>query len=158
VLDACSTAWWKNHAWSSASAERVRLDDSTCVRCGTGKNAAKTVCGRCETIWPCETARLYGHGEDLHIPGHWPTRSWTALEVNHKDPLVGHGYHNGCHHHLDKLETLCHDCHVTETNRQAAERRAARIAKTGEQLPLGVDGMRQPGIASGPVSSLPPEG
>lgn len=46
-------------------------------------------------------------------------------EVNHRDPRIGRGYHQGCHHHLDGLERLCHTCHVAETTRQARERRAA---------------------------------
>lgn len=40
------------------------------------------------------------------------------LEVNHRDPRRGRGYQAGCHNHLDKLETLCHPCHVDETTRQ----------------------------------------
>jgi 5-methylcytosine-specific restriction endonuclease McrA len=43
-------------------------------------------------------------------------------EVNHIDPRNGRGYHEGCMHHLDGLETLCHPCHVTETTRQLRER------------------------------------
>lgn len=46
-------------------------------------------------------------------------------EVNHRSPRNGRGYHQGCHHHLKLLETLCHDCHVDETNAQAARRRGA---------------------------------
>lgn len=44
-----------------------------------------------------------------------------ALEVNHIVPRRGAGYGNGCHHHLDGLETLCHECHGTETKRQLRE-------------------------------------
>jgi hypothetical protein len=51
--------------------------------------------------------------------------STSSPEVNHKDPLVGRGYHQGCHHHLDGLETLCHPCHVVETTRQRRERLGA---------------------------------
>ena len=40
------------------------------------------------------------------------------LEVNHIDPRRNRGYRWGCWHHLEKLETLCHPCHVDETNRQ----------------------------------------
>lgn len=47
----------------------------------------------------------------------------AALEVNHRNPRNGRGYHQGCHHHLKLLETLCHDCHVDETNAQAERRR-----------------------------------
>lgn len=50
--------------------------------------------------------------------------SRSMLEVNHKNPRNGAGYHYGCHNHLALLEVLCHRCHVEETNRQAALRRA----------------------------------
>jgi 5-methylcytosine-specific restriction endonuclease McrA len=43
-------------------------------------------------------------------------------EVNHIDPRNGRGYHAGCHHHQDRLETLCHKCHLVETIRQGRER------------------------------------
>lgn len=46
------------------------------------------------------------------------------LAVNHIDPRYGRGYHKGCHHHLDRLETLCPPCHQIETNAQ----RTARIS------------------------------
>lgn len=46
-----------------------------------------------------------------------------VMEVNHIVPRVGAGYHQGCHHHQDGLETLCHPCHVIETTRQGRERR-----------------------------------
>lgn len=45
----------------------------------------------------------------------------ASLEVNHIEPRKGGGYANGCHHHLDGLETLCHNCHVLETTRQLHE-------------------------------------
>lgn len=41
-----------------------------------------------------------------------------GLEVNHIEPILGRHGQNGCHHHLEGIETLCHACHVTETNRQ----------------------------------------
>jgi hypothetical protein len=40
------------------------------------------------------------------------------VEVNHKVPIKGKHAKNGCHHHTDGLETLCHEHHVDETNRQ----------------------------------------
>jgi 5-methylcytosine-specific restriction endonuclease McrA len=46
----------------------------------------------------------------------------SASEVNHREPLVGRGYHGGCVHHQENLEPLCHDCHVAETTRQLRER------------------------------------
>lgn len=60
--------------------------------------------------------------------------SSQSLEVNHIDPRVGRGYGSGCWNHLENLETLCHDCHVTVTNAQ----RAAR-ALGGQELLALVD-------------------
>lgn len=42
-------------------------------------------------------------------------QSPQSLEVNHIVPRRGKGYENGCHHHLDGLETLCHDHHLDVT-------------------------------------------
>ena len=35
------------------------------------------------------------------------------LEVNHLEARGGAGYATSCAHHLEGLETLCHDCHST---------------------------------------------
>lgn len=43
-----------------------------------------------------------------------------SLEVNHKTPILGRHGEQGCHHHQDELEVLCHRHHVVETNRQRA--------------------------------------
>lgn len=51
--------------------------------------------------------------------------STSLPEANHKEPLNGRGYHESCAHHLAGLETLCHACHVAETNQQARDRRIA---------------------------------
>jgi hypothetical protein len=42
----------------------------------------------------------------------------SGLEVNHLTPIMGRHNQTGCHHHVDLLETLCHDCHLKETARQ----------------------------------------
>jgi 5-methylcytosine-specific restriction endonuclease McrA len=52
--------------------------------------------------------------------------SWSKLEVNHIVPLVGRGYHAGCVHHLENLETTCKSCHVTITKSQREERKNAK--------------------------------
>ncbi len=44
------------------------------------------------------------------------------MEVNHIEPLNGRGYHIGCVHHLDNLQTLCHGCHGKVTLQQRSER------------------------------------
>jgi len=45
-------------------------------------------------------------------------RRQRQLEVNHKIPIMGKHAQFGCHHHLDRLESLCHRCHVRVTARQ----------------------------------------
>lgn len=45
------------------------------------------------------------------------------IEVNHINPIRGAGYSLSCHHHLDNLEALCHQCHVQVTKQQRAEAR-----------------------------------
>ena len=50
-------------------------------------------------------------------------RQSCSLEVNHRAPRRGGGYHAGCHHHPDGLETLCHRCHAEIT---AEQQRAMR--------------------------------
>ena len=47
-----------------------------------------------------------------------------AKEVNHRNPLVGRGYHAGCVHHPDNLEPLCHECHLVETIKQLRSRKS----------------------------------
>jgi hypothetical protein len=63
--------------------------------------------------------------------------SRSRLEVNHRTPLVGTGYSDGCVHHQDGLETLCHACHVIETTRQRRARRGEHFARDrrNETLP-----------------------
>lgn len=52
--------------------------------------------------------------------------SKNDLEVNHIYPLgaterTGHRFAESCEHHLDNLETLCHNCHLEATRQQRAE-------------------------------------
>lgn len=58
------------------------------------------------------------------------------LEVNHIIPVDGAGYGDGCAHHQNNLETLCHDCHVLTT---ATQRAAGLITpRTQKDAPKGV--------------------
>lgn len=63
------------------------------------------------------------------------------LEVNHIVPRRGAGYGNGCHHHIENLETLCHAHHLEVT---AAQRggwnRSARELPQLRMLKMQVDG------------------
>lgn len=47
--------------------------------------------------------------------------SRERLEVNHKTPCLGAHREFSCKHHVDKLETLCHDCHAPITKQQHAD-------------------------------------
>lgn len=54
-------------------------------------------------------------------------KSDEPLEVNHIVPAnrKGRGTPTSCANHLGNLETLCHRCHLIETNRQRSERSRA---------------------------------
>src|ERR1035437_5471102 len=87
----CSETYYANHYWQGARAAAILRDKHRCVRCGASGT------------WKM-----------------WHEYLWLKqpLEVNHIIPIMGNHKHNGCHHHLEGLETLCHDCHLDETNRQ----------------------------------------
>lgn len=123
--NACSILWWTNHLWTEASAKRRKMDNAMCVRCGAkgGDLLPDAACNLCGDPWPCEQYTRSGTAHSLHRP----ESLRVLLEVNHKDPRVGRGYDKGCAHHLDGLETLCHPCHVIETNKQRRERSDAKM-------------------------------
>lgn len=116
--DACVARWTENHEWTAARNAAVRRDHERCVRCGSPARQAPSTCARCGTPWPCEAAgaQVFGGGH-YRLPG-----ARRELQVNHKDPRYGRGYHKGCHHHQNRLETLCQPCHVAETNEQRTRR------------------------------------
>lgn len=106
---ACSDTYWNNHGWDAASHAAVRRDGWRCRRCnhpGSGRSSPPL-----GTFDPDEVAAAGG---------------LRALEVNHRRPRNGRGYHEGCHHHLEELETLCRPCHAGETQKQIRARRLAR--------------------------------
>lgn len=55
--------------------------------------------------------------------------SKNKLEVNHIKPCLGKHGKKGCWHHIDNLETLCHECHVQVTNEQRASGKFKRTSK-----------------------------
>lgn len=63
--------------------------------------------------------------------------SGRPLEVNHIEPRRGGGYGNGCHHHLDNLETLCHAHHVVITNEQMGRRNGRQVVDKAKRFMLG---------------------
>lgn len=134
--DECVQRWHENHSWAWARHAAVDRDKATCVRCGRERIRLIDQCGNCGIPWTDEMHLLDGGcpkgWSDRPIERRYHVRytKWLELEVNHKDPREGRGYHEGCHHHQDRLETLCHDCHVIETTRQGRERRRRRAPDT----------------------------
>lgn len=134
--DACVTIWFENHSWGSARAAALRRDEHQCNQCGrVGGTVLDDACYTCGPGWPCLVVRATDDP-----PGTYPSYdSWRhyqvshliELEVNHIVPRVGAGYHEGCHHHLELLETLCHTCHVRVTT----EQRRARMPPPPDQGP-----------------------
>ncbi len=129
----CGDGWWSNHGWTSARSVTLVRDEHRCVRCGSGSTVT---CGLCGLSWPC--------GDERHRVQTW-RRLTVALEVNHREPRIGQGYHNGCHNHQENLETLCHPCHVAETTAQFRERREIKIR--ARIVELGFDPDLRPATA-----------
>lgn len=100
----CSDTYWNNHGWDAASRAALRRDGWRCRRCN---------------------APGYGRSSDPTQHGR-PFAELRPLEVNHRIPRNGGGYHEGCHNHQDNLETLCRPCHAAETAKQNRGRRLAR--------------------------------
>ncbi|HTU71750.1 MAG TPA: hypothetical protein VMF11_15715 [Candidatus Baltobacteraceae bacterium] len=91
--DRCADAFWKNHWWSLARVAAKRRDRYRCKRCGH-----KPI------------ARSHPH--------YRKRRKTDRLEVNHIAQARGAHRSLSCLHHLTNLETLCLQCHKTETARQ----------------------------------------
>lgn len=113
----CEDEYRRNHWWDHAREAAVVRDGGCCVRCGLGPAAvteAKLLLRALIPMGPVDAARLW------RTPAFRALKEAAVLEVNHVVPRRGAGYHAGCHHHLDVLETLCHRCHVAATNVQRA--------------------------------------
>lgn len=52
--------------------------------------------------------------------------STRGLQVHHLTPVLGKHAVTGCHHHLDGLETLCHEHHVEAHSTPKSRARKAR--------------------------------
>lgn len=134
----CSEAYWDNHGWGSARFRAIALarvggPQGVVVCDDCGGDAESRRCGSCRESWPC---RAWADAQPkAYVPGHYPVTT-AGAEVNHVEPRVGQGYHEGCHHHQTNLQVLCHTCHVAETTRQVRERRAA-LAPVREDGPSG---------------------
>lgn len=149
----CSDTYWNNHGWTSASGAALKRDDYRCVRCGSDGGTRRGTCWQDGDPWPCANAerpiqfpgdrRTYYHRELVRVRG---------LEVNHLIPRNGRGYHESCHHHLDLLETLCHECHLIVTAEQREVRRAG-FAPPGPIAGTGPDGAKARLVYTGPAGS-----
>jgi 5-methylcytosine-specific restriction endonuclease McrA len=97
----CTQVFLASHQWSRAQFAALRRDAYTCRHCGytPGKRPNR-------------------RGYLIHF------RRGHGMEVNHIAPLNGRGYRLSCAHHLENLETLCHECHVGVTNHQRQRRTA----------------------------------
>lgn len=117
----CEDEYRRNHWWDQAREAALVRDGACCVRCGMGPDSptlAKLLLRALIPMSTVEAARLWRSPEFRAL------QAASGLEVNHRVPRRGGGYQAGCHHHLDQLETLCHPCHVAETNQQQATFRA----------------------------------
>ena len=138
----CEREWQVNHYWTMARPAAVKRDGGKCVRCGGAgrKQWRRTI--HLGNQWAMrqlglEVEIIGGSHQERRIINDTAVRvtSWVPwLEVNHIEPREGRGYQSGCHHHLTNLETLCHDCHLVETKRQGAERRARRRRPEGARV------------------------
>jgi 5-methylcytosine-specific restriction endonuclease McrA len=155
--------------------------ESCSLRSGVTASMTREQCRQARICWWCGAPltgrQVYWCGSGVHRPceDEWrQLHDWTgaraaalaragyqcqrcgapADEVNHREPLVGRGYHAGCVHHPDNLEPLCHDCHTAETIRQLYARKQARV-EAGEDY-FGRKARRRLGLP--PLPSTPTPG
>jgi hypothetical protein len=110
-------AFLRNHDWHDARRAALKRDKYRCVKCGSdGQPPASEV-----AIWECLPFSTPRERAIRNKVSDALTKRYQ-LEVNHIDPRRGRGYAMGCHHHLDRLETVCHPCHVEITHAQRRDR------------------------------------
>ncbi len=108
----CRLIYERNHYWGAARQAAIVRDGRRCVRCGWGSEELYAYLTRGGQFVLWSRAHLL-----RYRPDNW-------LEVNHIIPRLGAGYGTGCWHHLENLQTLCHQDHVRVTNRQRINREA----------------------------------
>lgn len=115
--DECGDTWAQNHSWTSVRYAALVRDRHSCVRCHRGPVAQQIVTLlSCLLVGPDWRDRL----SDEQLQEWWRWNVYVAMEVNHRQPVMGRHAKNGCWHHLDGVETLCHPCHLAETAAQRA--------------------------------------
>jgi 5-methylcytosine-specific restriction endonuclease McrA len=117
--------FWNSHTWTRARAVALMTGAWTCVLCGRGQAADRLLHWLLPTISPAEWRRW--PAEEPEVAAAWWEWTTPALEVDHIEPVWGQRG-PGCQHHADNLRVLCHECHVAETARWRAVRRAMRDA------------------------------
>lgn len=119
--DECSLLVATNHVWVLAKAAVYKRDQGKCQMCGCQVyRSAESIIHPGKPRY--EDYRGDWRGYDLALADFHRTLLPFMGEVNHIEPRNGGGYNSGCHNHLDKLELLCHQCHVGVTNQQATTR------------------------------------
>lgn len=81
----CRETFYENHLWTFARDAALRRDGFACVECG---------------VTSVDPATGY-----TRLNGTRP--EWVRLQVHHDPPVLGNHGRNGCHHHQDRLKTLC---------------------------------------------------
>lgn len=119
--DACQDQFRAEHDWGCARQAALVRDRFRCVRCGGDGSDARP--DRWLWMQRAQARRVLGIEISYFDAVQVRANRLPWLEVNHITPRCGGGYQWGCWNHQANLETLCHGCHVAETNRQAAERR-----------------------------------
>lgn len=137
--DECAAEWNINHVWGEARKAAIKRDGK-CVRCGaTGHVPPEELRKARESVREWFASNPEPPRQDYETWRKWRKQSNAQfrasdrvairfqLEVNHIVPALrkSRGTPNACVNHLDNLETLCHSCHLIETNRQRADRRKA---------------------------------
>jgi 5-methylcytosine-specific restriction endonuclease McrA len=89
-------------------------------------------------------ARASAKKRDRYQCAHCGAGKSASLEVNHINPVNGAGYDEGCAHHQENLETLCHACHVGVT---AVQRRAGLFTRQDHSEAVGE--LQEPGSGAG---------
>ena len=122
-----------------------------CGACGrtlTGRNnyfckGSATERDSCAVLWKINHDWWVARREAIRRGDHKCARcgSREQLEVNHITPRNGMGYGDGCCHHQDKLEVLCHGCHAVVTAKQAAARAKSRPVQKRAPPGLSANGL-----------------